>query len=358
MPSRAMSTALRTLVFASLLLAPLGVLGVVALRGDDSAPAAIRAATAPVVSEAQPRTISDEKRIAGVPTTIEGRALRLNLRGGLVTALPIAAGATLSTGSPVVEVDGVMRVAVRGDAPFYRTLESGDTGPDVATLNALLVKLGHLAALPKPETSYTSATSQAVRAFEKALGVAPTTGVFDPALVVWLPSEPFEVGVVNLELGAQAPAAGTVALSEAPRLAKVTLSSSNQGEPLALDPAVEWVLVIGKERFAIDPVKLEVAEADLPRLQKLLKPKQERIDGLVQRATPLNVLAVPSTAIQVGRAGALCAWLPDGTTYRAVTVTTAGARAGVTNVVTGLAAGSRVLANPADVLEAPACPSP
>ena len=53
-------------VFIVLLLAPLGVLAVVALRSDDEAPAAIRAATAPVVSEAQPRTIADEKRIVGV----------------------------------------------------------------------------------------------------------------------------------------------------------------------------------------------------------------------------------------------------------------------------------------------------
>ena len=58
--------AARTLVFAMLLLAPLGVLAVVALRGEDEAPADIRAATLAVVSEAQPRTIADEKRIAGV----------------------------------------------------------------------------------------------------------------------------------------------------------------------------------------------------------------------------------------------------------------------------------------------------
>ena len=347
-------------VFIVLLLAPLGVLAVVALRSDDEAPAAIRAATAPVVSEAQPRTIADEKRIAGAPTTIDGRGLRLGVSRGTVTGVLVVPGSVLVTGSPVAWVDGITRIAAHEDFLFYRKPESGDVGLDVASLHILLNKLGFLKDrdVTTPEGRYTFATSQAVRALEASLGVAPTTGVFDPALVVWLPAEPFEVGVVNLELGAQAPATGTVALSEAPRLAKVLLSSSNQGEPLALDPAVEWVLVIGKERFAIDPVKLEVAEADLARLQKLLKPKQERIDGLVQRATPLNVLAVPSTAIQVGRGGALCAWLPDGTTYRAVTVTTAGARAGVTNVVTGLAAGSRVLANPADVLEAPACPSP
>lgn len=82
------------------------------------------------------------------------------------------------------------------------------------------------------------------------------------------------------------------------------------------------------------------------------------MDGIVQRATPLAVAAVASTAVQVGEGGALCAWLPDGRGYRAAPVTVAGARAGVTNVRSGLRAGEQVLSNPADVLEDPACPSP
>ena len=55
-------------------------------------------------------------------------------------------------------------------------------------------------------------------------------------------------------------------------------------------------------------------------------------------------------------AGTLCLWLPEGKTYRPVTVSIAGARGGVTNIASGLDASQQVLANPAQVLDNPQCP--
>lgn len=62
---------------------------------------------------------------------------------------------------------------------------------------------------------------------------------------------------------------------------------------------------------------------------------------------------MPATAIQANGAGVLCAWVVEGTGYRAVTVTVAGSRAGVTNVATGLLPSDQVLANPATGLMHP-----
>ncbi len=65
---------MKRIALVCLVLAPLALLAPLAWRNDDSGPpSSIRATTAPVVAEAQPRTVSDEKRAAGVPTTIEGR---------------------------------------------------------------------------------------------------------------------------------------------------------------------------------------------------------------------------------------------------------------------------------------------
>jgi hypothetical protein len=57
-------------------------------------------------------------------------------------------------------------------------------------------------------------------------------------------------------------------------------------------------------------------------------------------------------------AGALCVWVPGAAGgYIPSPVQLGGARAGVTNVTSGLAAGEQVLANPAEVLDDPQCPS-
>lgn len=347
---------MRVVLFALVLL-PAGLLAW-ALAQDDSGPDAVRSGAPPVVVAAEARTILDEKPALSTVELREGASLLAPAWQGTVLASLVAPGTVLTTGAGVANVDGVVRMAAHTELPFYRTLASDDTGADVAALNGLLVRLGHLAALPDPPDWYSFNTAQAVRALERGLGVASPSGVFDPAWVVWLPFEPFTVGETALVAAAPAPAAGSAIAKEAPRLLRAPLTAANPQDALALDPAVAWVFVAGKQRFAVKPDTVEVDPMALPALQQLLAPKQERVDGSVQRATPLEVVAVPSTAVQVGEGGGLCAWLPDGKGYRAVPVTVAGARAGVTNVRSGVRAGEQVLSNPADVLEDPACPSP
>lgn len=84
--------------------------------------------------------------------------------------------------------------------------------------------------------------------------------------------------------------------------------------------------------------------------------ERDGIPALIRRRTPLQALAIPSSSVMTNAAGTLCVWLPEDKGYRAVTVTIAGARGGVTNVATGLEASQQVLANPAQVLENPQCP--
>lgn len=340
------------------LLAPLALLGAMSWLDEDTPPESVRTAAAAVLSEAQARTLLDEKPVAASLTAREGASIVAPAWAGLVVASYLAPGTVLTTGSGVANVGGVVRMAARTGAPFYRPLRTNDSGADVADLNRLLLKLGHITALPEPADRFTLATAAGVRSLERGLGVTAPTGDFDPGWVVWLPFEPFEAGESSLVTGAPAPAPGQSLAKEPSRLLRVTLAAANPGEALALDPMVEWVFVTNRQRFGVDPRTLELEAAALPEVQKLLKPKQERLDGLVQRAEPLNVVAIPSTAVQVGRGGDLCAWVPESAGYRAVPVKVASARASVTNVTEGLSAGARVLANPADVLDAPQCPSP
>jgi multidrug efflux pump subunit AcrA (membrane-fusion protein) len=339
-----------------LLAAPVGVLVWLRLGVDDEIDATARD-TAPVLAAAEPRTILDQRPAGALLTATEGRPLRAPAWSGTVTSVAVAQGDTVTSGTRLLTVDGVARLAVASEAPFYRPLALDDEGPDVVELHRVLVALGYLEETPDDPEVFSEGTEAAVEALEEALGIVEPTGVFDPGWFAWLPADPFVIGTLDHEPGAPAPPPGSVIAREPLSVSRAELVSQNPAEPLTLDAAVAWVFVVREQRFAVDAAALTVAAEELAALAALVEPGAERVDGVVQRAEALEVLAVPSTAVQAGANGGLCVWLPEGGAYRAVEVTVAGARAGVTNVRTGLSPGQEVLANPADVLEAPGCPS-
>ena len=81
----------------------------------------------------------------------------------MVTDVWIHDGAAVEDGSALVSVDGVARLAQTTGRPLYREIRSGDSGPDVDWLDALLVRMG---AAPAPtldvEGRATRATTQAI----------------------------------------------------------------------------------------------------------------------------------------------------------------------------------------------------
>jgi hypothetical protein len=292
-----------------------------------------------------------------------GAVVRAPGWAGVVTAVYVAAGETLTQGQRVVAVDGVDRVAFASAAPFYRALESGDEGADVARLHELLLAMGFIdpsAEGPGDPEFLSFATSLAVGEFNASLGVSGSR-VFDPATVIWMAAF-FPLETVALEVGAPAPPAGSVVATGPATLVSATLQAQNPTEPIALEPGVPYVLVKGPSaegRLAFEAASLTLAPQSLATFAGLVAPLTEQTDALLERETPLQSLAVPSTAIVANGAGDLCAWVADATDgreYRPVAVTLAGSRAGVTDVVSGLAAGDQVLANPADVLAEPLCP--
>ncbi|MBI5949281.1 MAG: hypothetical protein HY875_14180 [Chloroflexi bacterium] len=350
------SSLLRLLPIAAAVAAPAAAL--LWLRaGTGDAIDAVDSHALPQVVPAVARTILDDRRIIATLTTTEGKTVRAPQWTGTVTEVAVEPGGQVVSGQRLATISGVARLGVASPQPFYRRLQQGDSGTDVAALNGVLTGLGYLAAVPAEATQFTPATTQAVRLLEQDLGIGAPTGVFDAAWFAWLPVTPFAIGDFVLEVGAPAPPVGSIIAKEPPKLARVVVAPANPGEALALDPAVKWVLVVGTEQFGVNPATLEVDAAALPRLQKLMKPKSDRIDGILQRAVPLQAAAIPSTAVSVGPQGQLCAWLPEATGgYRARPLTIAGARGGVTNITDGVAAGQEVLANPAEVLESTVCP--
>ncbi len=340
--------------FAVVVVVPLAVLALVRVGSDDSL-AGVTVNAEPVFTSVTPREITDAKPAKLTLAWAKGDELVAPAWSGIVTNVAASVGTLLKPGDPIATISGVERIGFASDRPFYRPISSGDSGPDVEALHALLQKTGFLQTAPTDATTATFATTSAVRKLATSLGVQPTTGTFDPGWVVWLPADPFPLGSLELQVGRPAPPPGTVIGSARSMLTGATLASFTQ-EPLTLDPAVAWVAVVDGKSFEVDPIAAAVAPGALSALGEAVKQGAETASAIVQRSQPLHALAVPSTAVQVNEAGTLCVWIADGKSYRASTVKAPSARAGVTNITEGLTADARVLANPAAVVEHPACP--
>ena len=340
-------------IVLGLVAAPLAVL--LAVRtGSAGEPSAFRVSASPLLSSPTPRTITDERQVRIVATALPGPEVAAGPANGTVTAVGVAPGDPLVDGAILFQVDGVDRIGFASSIPFYRPISPGTRGPDVTELHRLLVLKGLVEDPPDDPGTATFATGQAIAGFSESLGAGRTT-TFDPSWVVFLPAPDLVAASVSLKVGQPAPSQGAVIITTPGTVTSARLASGNQ-EPLNFAPGAEYVAIVDSEEFAIDTATQTIAEADLPRLPSPKETERDGIPALARRKVPLQALAVPSSSVMTNDRGALCLWLPEDKGYRAVTVTIAGARGGVTNVATGLEASQQVLANPAQVLENPQCP--
>jgi peptidoglycan hydrolase-like protein with peptidoglycan-binding domain len=117
-------------------------------------------------------------------------------RGGTLTALP-PAGAVITRGQPVFELDNQPIRLFYGDRPAWRPLASGVTdGPDVRMLESNLNALGYRLT---PDNHFGSATATAIRRWQRATHQT-ATGRLDLGAVTVQPG-PIRVATVPARLG-------------------------------------------------------------------------------------------------------------------------------------------------------------
>lgn len=352
MKSRGVSAAIVVILVAL----PLALLAAAWLNRSDTVDG-ITIRREAVLTEATARTVTDSRPAALRFTWEPGIELYAPAWNGTITRLYAERGTTLRPGDPVVAIDGVDRIAIPADGPFYRAIRSGVTGDDALALHRFLVSLDLLPESYVEDPIADFNTQTAVRELEEMLGVAPTTGIFDTAYAIWLPGEEFVVGELMLTQGAPAPGPGQPIARARARLQSAIAAAANPVEPLTLQPGVEYVAILGDLQVPIDPSTLAADATFFEQIIDAVPPDAEQTNVTVQRREPLNAVAVPSAAVMTNSSGALCVWVPEGTAFAARPVQLGGARAGVTNVTSGIAAGEQVLANPAEVLDDPQCPS-
>ncbi|HTU72029.1 MAG TPA: peptidoglycan-binding domain-containing protein [Trebonia sp.] len=185
------------------------------LAADTAAPAPT-VVTAPVVSQILTSSVQMRGLIfpateydvyATAPSPAAGASGSSSSGSGstptYITRLDVAAGAAISSGEQLAEIDGAPLLALAGDVPMWRDLAPGDSGPDVLELQKALATLGYY---DEGDTAgyYGSATEYAVTLYFDHLGYTPpSNGGLPAADVVFLPSLPATVIAVNGSTGTE-----------------------------------------------------------------------------------------------------------------------------------------------------------
>jgi multidrug efflux pump subunit AcrA (membrane-fusion protein) len=242
----------------------------------------------------------------------------INRARGIYTKLP-AGGDRVDCGGVLYRVDDRPVLLLCGSTPAYRSLSKGDSGSDVAELNANLVHLGYAtrAQLDPSSNSFSSETASALEKLQSKLG-EDRTGSLALGQAVFLP-ESLRIAEVTGELGGSAgPATQVLHATSATPEVQLALDPSQQGEVKKGDPALITLpgnkAVTGRldrlGRVAQVPAgqNSDAGNATIPAYISLDHPEQAR--GLDQAPVQVNIttkgvnnaLNVPVTAI-VGKSG-------------------------------------------------------
>jgi hypothetical protein len=241
----------------------------------------------------------------------------INRAGGTYTKLPTA-GDKIDCGAVLYRVNNHPVLLLCGPMPAYRSLSEGDSGPDVAALNANLVHLGYAtrAQLDPSSRDFSSATASALKKLQSKLG-EDQTGSLDLGQAVFLP-ESVRIATVTGELGGSAQPGTQVAQATSETLeVEVNLDPSQQREVKKGDRAQITLpgntSATGKVdrlgRVARVPTGQDNdAGATIPAYISLDDPQQARrldqapVQVEITTKGVANALSVPVTAI-VGRSG-------------------------------------------------------
>jgi hypothetical protein len=161
------------------------VLGAARSR-NGAAEAAARSPRTPQTAAVTKKDLAETKDVNG--SLGYGSAIDLSLGGrGVITGLP-AVGSVVDRGGQLGEVDSQRVTLLLGDRPMWRDLQEGMTdGADVAQLETNLIALGYgTKSALGPNQTWTSATTAAVKRWQKATGQAET-GAVRLGQVVFLP---------------------------------------------------------------------------------------------------------------------------------------------------------------------------
>lgn len=189
----------------------------------------------------------------------------INQTQGIYTQLP-SVGDEVGCGDVLYRVDDHPVVLLCGSTPAYRSLSEGDSGPDVAELNANLVRLGYLTEAHLPNSNqFSPATASAVARLQSDLGVDETM-TLDLGHVIFLP-EAVRIGSVVGDLGGSAEQGQRV----------LTATSDTVEVQVALDPSLQAFVTKG-DRVQVTLPNNKSVTGELDRLGTLARADESEVE--------------------------------------------------------------------------------
>jgi len=200
---------------------------VVAVRAGESKNGGTANAAGTSVDTIQTQTLESQQEVDGT-LGYAGNYSVFNHASGTITVLP-AVGQTVSQGEALYQVDGSSVALLYGATPAYRSLSLGESGADVAELNADLIALRDGSSAQLSSRTFSHATAGALKKLQGSLGVSET-GSLAFGAVVFLPGAA-RISSVNATVGAPAaPGQQVLLATSTTRQVSVELDATQQSD--------------------------------------------------------------------------------------------------------------------------------
>lgn len=276
---------------------------------DELSPATV-APDEPATTVLQTREVTDARRVAvDLVWSPPSQAVATGPAGG-VSSVVVGAGDDVSTGTPVLTVDGVQVRALASDVAVTTPVGEDSPAALVRAVSELFVAVG---VRDEPSDVWDADMRTALGDYLDLVR-APDADVLDPGLLVWLPHEPFPVGEVAARVGAPMPAPGEPVLTGPPALETVRRQQSDgaEGTPGIAMPSNPYVARFEGVELGPWPLGGTVPDATLAALAEVVAPGTESVVVDLATRDPIDLVAAPSSAILTDQDGTLCVVPADG----------------------------------------------
>jgi hypothetical protein len=252
---------------------------------------------------------------------------------GRVTGLVRVDGDMVDCGQAVLEIDGQPRAAYCSETPPWRPIAGETKGKDRDELETELRAMGLLDDAKHEPWQIT----QAIKSWQKSVGML-VTGTVNPTDVVWVGPTPVKSGAWAVSLG-QRISGPTVLWTNEPKVTKGMVTATLAKRETVFfpeGPGAGFDLEANGNVIDIarlnEVVRASSSGATLPR----------ELVGTVRLRQPIEVIAVPATAIVTSSTATCVLVISDGKPGPAVAVTVVDSQADAVLVEGNLRKGQRV----------------
>lgn len=319
-----------------------------------------------VWSPAQANDVETSREVQISMDWQDGSKLYAPAWDGLVQAAHLRTGEAIKDGDVVAVVNGISRLAIHTETPFFGELRVGDVSPEVTKLNAVLARLG----FGNPVgNGYSSTTAASVRLLQTKLGVRlPNGETFSSSWFVFLPSETVSIGSASLIQGKMAPTFGAEVASASKLLSKAVLvtpgaaskptaDATEPGAETSKTPAISQTpklealpqerLFLGEIELELDADRQQLSDSGKTTLRTMVQEGARATDARLKARPVKGSLRVPAAAVFASKTGRTCVISrePD-ETKRSKPVAIISSTAGQTVISADLSPGQHVEISP------------